>query len=98
MWKIGWKKKDPSSKSYVDTEVIEMCVDTIAPCCSTTAYSIRCHCIVPLSVILVKIETQKNNKNELVTLPALHRKVGKAEMFDDCKSSLVNITLERTDF
>ena len=56
----------------------------------------RRHCIRQLSVVVVKIDTQENNKNELITLPALHRKLSKAEMFDDCKSSLANNALERT--
>ena len=58
----------------------------------------RCHCIRPLSVVLVKTDTQENNNDEFIHLTALHRKVSKAEMFDYRKSSLENNALERTAF
>ena len=92
--RLDAKKKDPSGKSHVDDKVIESCVDAIASCCSETAWSMLCHCIRPLSVILVKIDAQENNQNESIALPVSHYKVSKAEMFDDCKSSLANNALE----
>ena len=88
--RLDTKKKDPSGKSYADNEVIESCVDEIVPCCSTTTRSMRCHCIRSLSFVVVKMDTQENNNDELVTLPVLHLKLSKAEMFDDHKSSLAN--------
>ena len=91
-------QKKLSSKSHADDEVIDSRVDSIVSCCSATEWSVRRHYVRPLSAILVKIDAQENNKNELVTLHALHLKVSKAEMFDDCKSSLANNALERTAF
>ena len=83
--RLDVKKKHPSSNSHFDDEAIESYADAIASCCSTTAWHEQCHCVRPLSVVLVKTDMQENNNDELVHLTALHSKVSKAEIFDDCK-------------
>ena len=57
-----------------------------------------CHCIRPLSVVLVNTDVQENNNNELVHIPTSHRKISKAKMFDHCKASVENDVLERSSF
>ena len=98
MWKIRGEKKDPSGESLIDDEVVESLADKVAPCYSATAWSVRRHCIRPLSVAIVNMDAQEGKKKELINLPTLHRKASKAEMFDDRKSSLASNALERTAF
>ena len=96
--RLDVKKKHPSGNFHVGDEVIKSCADAIVSCSSTTAWSMCCHCIRPLSVLLENTDAQENINNELVHLSTSHLKISKSGMFDHFKASVEKNVLERLYF
>ena len=79
------------------THISESYVNTIVSSCSTNAGSMRCHYMWPFDIVPVSTDIEANS-NELVYLPALHRKISKTEIFDNYKASVKNNILKRVAF
>ena len=61
--RLDVKKKQTSGESHIVDEVVEICADSIVPCCSEAALHVRCHCVRSLSVVLGNAEIEENNNN-----------------------------------
>lgn len=79
-------KSFQKGRSYIDDNLISNAIDVIASSCSTTAWTMKCFDIRSEKIVRVKDRKINGDNTEIAYLPALHRNISRAEIYNQLSS------------